>query len=111
MGKTVFRFSISHQTKKLLKKTPKKKGFFFSKMRSAADQTMVLPFEIERSNSICEQRRYRCTSVTIYLFQIPSHFCARHFQISAIFKTEKTGVFCLRQSILREAQEKKQKTI
>ena len=78
-------------------------------MRSAADQTMVLPFEIERSNSICEQKRYRCTSVTFYFFQIPSHFCARHFQISAIFKTEKTGVFCLRQSILREAQEKKKK--
>ena len=83
--------------------------FFFSKMRSGADKNMVLPFEIERSNSICEQRRHRCTSMMLYFFQIPSHFCARNVQSSAIFKTEKTGCFFLRQQILREAQAKKNK--
>ena len=57
------------------------------------DKIMVLLFEIERSNSICEQWRYRCRSLTIYFFQIPSHFYATNVQSSAIFKTEKTGFF------------------
>ena len=71
---------------------------------------MVLPFEIERSNSICEHRRYRCTSLTIYFFQIPSHFCARNVQSSAIFKTEKTGFFfCGNQFYEKHRQKKKKK--
>merc|ERR1711917_50487 len=91
----------------LLTKKQKKIVFFFSKMRTGADKNMVLPFEIERSNSICEKRRHRCTSMMLYFFQIPSHFCARNVQSSAIFKTKKTGCFFLRQQILREAQAKK----
>merc|ERR1711917_183445 len=94
----------------LLTKKQKKIMFFFSKMRSGADKNMVLPFEIERSNSICEQRRHRCTSLMLYFFQISSHFCARNVQSSAIFKTEKTGFFfCANKFYEKHSQKTKQK--
>ena len=101
MAKTGFRIFISFQKKKLLKKNEKNKCFFWGKMRSGANQTMVLSFEIERSNSICLERRYRCTSVTIYFFYIPSHFCARNVQSSAIFQSAKLGHVFERQCILQ----------
>ena len=83
--------------------------FFFSKMRSGADKIMVLPFEIEGSNSICEQRRYRCTELLVNVFQIPSHFCARNIQSLAIFKTEKTGFFFCDNQFYEKHMQKKEK--
>ena len=71
--------------------------FFFWKMRFAADQTMVLSFEIERSKFICLERRDRGTSVTLYFFQIPSQFKVTRAQISAIFKSAKFGHVSKRQ--------------
>ena len=62
-------------------------------MRSGAHHPIILPFEIERSNSICEQRRYSCRARLFYFFQNPSHFFAIDVQSWAIFKTGKTGCF------------------
>ena len=78
-------------------------------MRSSAHHPINSPFEIERSNSICEQKRYSCTCTTLYFFQNPSHFFAIDVQSWAIFKTGKNGMFFWRLFILREAQAKNKK--
>ena len=78
-------------------------------MRSGAHHPINIPFEIERSNSICEQRRYSCRARLFYFFQNPSHFFAIDVQSWAIFKTGKNGMFFWRLFILREAQAKNKK--
>ena len=62
-------------------------------MRSGADHLIILPFEIERSYSICEQRRDSCTCLRFYFFQIPSQFFVIDAQSWAIFKTGKNRIF------------------
>ena len=80
-------------------------------MRSGADHPMILPFEIEQSFSICEQRRYRCTCMWRYFFQIPSHFFAIDVQSWAIFKTGKNGIFLGANSFDKKHKQKTKKQI
>ena len=78
-------------------------------MRSGAHHPINIPFEIERSNCICEQRRYSCRARLFYFFQNSSHFFVIDVQSWAIFKTGKNGMFFWRFFILREAQAKNKK--
>ena len=93
--------------KKLLKKNPKILIIFFSKMRSAKILSMALPFEIERSNFMCVQRKGRCKFSHFHFFQIPYHFCARNSQSSVIFKSANFGHVSNRLLMLKIAYAKK----
>ena len=71
---------------------------------------MVLPFEIEHSNFICEQRKDRGLGISLHFCFIPSQFKIGRVQILAIFKSQNFGVFFDRQLILRATQTKNAKS-
>ena len=93
--------------KKVIKKKKKILIIFFSKMRSAKILSMALPFEIERSNFMCVQRKGRCKFSHFHFFQIPYHFCARNSQSSVIFKSANFGHVSNRLLMLKIAYAKK----
>ena len=96
--------------KSYIPKTGKKCVYFFSKVRSRKKRALTLPFEIEHSNFICEQRRYRCLRISLHFFSIPSQLKVPSVQSSAIFKSKKIGDFFMRQWILQAAQVKNKKS-
>ena len=79
-------------------------------MRSGKKRTMTLPFEVEYSNFIREQRRYRGLWIWFHFFSIPSQFKIEGVQSSAIFKSKKIRIFFVRQLILQAAQVKNKKS-